>query len=82
MQNRHERRSARKRQSKQQDAPSLVAQIVFDGVDCFFVIDGQRMAKRENRHWIPLVPDFSMHDNFYGGSLDALDEIKDNHHAH
>jgi hypothetical protein len=40
----------------------------------FFVIDGQRMAKRENRHWIPLVPGFEIHDNLYGGGIDDLDE--------
>lgn len=85
MRNRHERRAAKKRQRK---APAEQCAIVFDGTDLFFIIDGQRVAKRghqgtpQAKQWIPLIPDFSMHDNLYGGSLDALDEIKDNHHAH
>ena len=54
----------------------MVALIEFTGTECFFVIDGQRVAKRENRHWIPLEPDFSMHDNLYGGDIDALDKCR------
>ena len=72
--NRYERRAAKKRQRHQSDE----MRIEFDGTDMFFVIDGRRVAQRghagttEARQWIPLVPDFSMHDNLYGGSLDAL----------
>jgi hypothetical protein len=44
--------------------------------ECFFVVNGQRMAKRENKHWVPLVPGFEMHDNLHGGSIDDLDNCQ------
>jgi hypothetical protein len=57
-------------------APPTECELVFDGVDMFFAIDGQHMAKRghpetpQARQWIPLVPGFEMHDNLYGRILD------------
>jgi hypothetical protein len=70
--NRHERRKAKKKPDQ------IECEIVFDGVDMFFVIDGKRMAKRENRSWTPLVPGFEIHDNLYGGDIDALDRPEGN----
>jgi hypothetical protein len=80
--NRQQRRAAKRRQrnigarSDQPGAPELECEIEFTGTECFFVIDGQRVAKRENRHWIPLVPGFEMVDNLYGGDIDALDKCQ------
>jgi hypothetical protein len=54
----------------------IEASIKFDGENMWFVINGQKMARRENRHWIPLVPGFEIHDNLYGGSIDDLDECQ------
>jgi hypothetical protein len=36
--------------------------VLFEDGDCFFVIDGVKVAKREAKTWVTLVPGWEVHD--------------------